>query len=141
MRYADVVARLGLQQVCFGDCGLTDRAHRGAIFLGVIHWRERRLTRRGLRRFLLLVAKRDRLQTAWESQDIFAPPRGFLNDPKLAFYHLWHDEMEANRMASSLGVRFPVEFSLRERSKAQLGLVGRVRQYPAIYAWASRRFR
>lgn len=137
MTYAAVVEKFGLARVCMGGCGLSDRAHRGSLFLGVIHWRERRMTRRGLRRFFLLVARRDRV--APSSADPSAPTRGFLNDGSMLAYHLHWEEQYANMLANWVGVRFPAEFSKRERERASKALAGRTRQWPAVTAWAANR--
>lgn len=97
----------------------------------VLHWSDRRVTRRGLRRFLLLVAKRKRE---------LAP--AYLNDPKLGWFHLYDDNREADKMAAKLGVRFPVEFSRTERWKclwlAHKAKVPITRTHPALYSWAVR---
>lgn len=148
MTYASVIAKLGLQQVCLGDfihepgthhgCGLSERAHRGIIDpFDVIHWRERRMTRRGLRRFLLLVARRDRVMPS--NADPSAPTRGFLNDGSMLAFHLHWEEQYANMLASFLGVRFPAELSKHERERAAKALAGRTRQWPAVTAWAANR--
>lgn len=130
MKYADVVRDLGLEQVCPGGCGLDDYRHRGTIFLGVIHWRERRFTRRGLRRLLLLVARRERESAT----------SGFLNHPNLRWCALWWDEQRANGLASELGIRFPAAWSRQERLACLASARGWPisRTHPAIYAWANR---
>lgn len=131
--YAEVVRRLGIEQVCLdGKCGLSDYQHRGIIDpFGTIHWRERRFTRRGLRRFLLLVARR-----AHENDP------GFLNTPETEFYRLYWREQRANFLAAQIGYRFPASWSREERmrsrwlaSKADVHLA---RDFPAVYAWQDR---
>lgn len=132
MRYADVVASLGLTGICLDPgCGLDPYRQRGTLFLGVLHWRERRVTRRGLRQFLLLVARRDRE----------ADP-GYLNERRFRWLYLYLDEMAANDLAGRLGVRFPVAFSRAERSRC-LWYAGKARAritlaHPAAYSWAVR---
>lgn len=141
MTYADIVSRLGFEGVCLrADCGLTDNAVRGCLDpFGVVHWRERRVTRRGLRRFLLLVAKRERL--ADRIVNDAAPVRGYLNARRHAWLHTYLDARQADRWAAELGVRFPVEFSRQERSEC-LYLAWRsganLSKRPAIYSWAYR---
>lgn len=129
--YAEIVRRLGIEQVCLGGCGLSDYQHRGIIFLGVIHFRERRFTRRGLRRFLLLVAERSRL----------ADP-GFLNGPDQEWYALWWDEQRANFLAAQVGYRFPASWSVNERMRsrylASKTNVKLARDFPAVYSWQDR---
>lgn len=127
MTYAEIAERLGVQRVCFGGCGLGDYAHRGRLFLGVIHWRERRMTRRGLRRFLLLVARRMRE----------ADP-DFLNTRGMAWAHAYFDEQFANQLAAQLRIRFPAVFSAVERERCHRGApVGYWRTHQAIWAWAT----
>lgn len=134
--YTEIVDRLGWpKRVCLGGCGVTSRSHRtGFIFLDVVHWAERRVTRRGLRRFLLLLARRNRE----------ADPT-YLNAPHLTWYHLWADEQYANALAGIVGFRFPIEFSRTERAKclwlAHKNKVPITRTHPAIYAWVSRGLR
>jgi hypothetical protein len=122
MTYPEVIEHLGIEKVCFGGCGLNTYRHRGSIVFGVIHWADRRVSRRGLRRLLLLVAKRERLEDP-----------EFLNDRYLGYYHLWHDEQRANELAAQLGMRFPAEFSRVERLRC-LALMGRRKLRPQGYA-------
>jgi hypothetical protein len=126
--YRQIVEELGLWRVCLNDppCGLSATAHRGTIFLGVIHFRDRRFSRRGLRKLLLLCAKRDRLASV-----------NFLNDPGLWFAYFYLDERKANEWAAQIGVRFPVSFSAPERRAVSL-VPGLSRTMPAIWAWARR---
>ena len=130
MTYPEVIRRLGIERVCLGGCGLNAYRHRGVIDpFDVIHWSDRRFTRRGLRRLLLLVARRSREDSP-----------AFLNTPGMRFYALWWDEQRANSMAAQLGVRFPAAWSSQERL-ACLASAGRrplSRTHPAIYAWANR---
>lgn len=126
MTYHEVASRLRLSGICLGWCGLSDHAHRGSIFLDIVHWGERRVTKRGLRRFLLLVAKRDRLLDP-----------GFLNEPGLWWAHFYLDERKANEWAAELGVRFPIRYSAPERRSVSL-VPGLSRRQPAVWAWANR---
>ena len=127
MTYPEVVAKLSIESVCWGGCGLSDTIHRGRTFLGVLHFSDRRMSRRGLRHFLLFVARRERL----------ASP-DFLNDDRRYFgLYLYLDEMKANAWAAQLGVRFPISYSLPERRVVAL-MPGLSRRHPAIYAWARR---
>jgi hypothetical protein len=135
MTYATVVSRLGLQQVCLG-CAITERSHRNGFIdgFGVVHWAERRVTKRGLRRLLLLVARRDRNRLNYDTEWL---TRGFLNDRALYWAHFYFDEQRANEWAAKLGVRFPVEFSGPERRVVAL-VPGLSRSHPQIYQWARR---
>jgi hypothetical protein len=124
--YHQIVDQLGFEGVCFGGCGLSDTAHRGTTFLGVTHWRERRMSKRGLRKFLLLLARRRRM----------ADP-GYLNASSYWYIHRYLDERQANEWAAKIGVRFPVSFSAPERRSVAL-VPGLSRKQPAVWAWARR---
>jgi hypothetical protein len=127
MRYREVVDRLGFEGVCLGGCGITNRSHeRGFIFLDVVHWQERRVMRPGLRKFLLLVAKRDRLAGT-----------DYLNDEGLWWAHFYLDQRRADQWAKELGVRFPIAYSAPERRAVSL-VPGLSRKHPAVWAWARR---
>lgn len=112
-------------------CGLSDNAHwKGTVDgFGVLHYTDRRFTRRALRNFLMLAVRRARL----------SDPE-FLNSPDLAYIHLWHDNVSASRLAASIGVRLPARLSMIDRlqcqalaRKAGAALSSR----PAIYRWAN----
>lgn len=127
MTYGEIVRRLDIDPVCLHPgCGIERSHRRGFIFLGVVHWTERRIDKRGLRRFLLLVAKRDRLGSP-----------DYLNDPGLYWAHFYLDERKANEWAAQLGVRFPVSYSAPERRTVSL-VPGLSRRWPAVWAWARR---
>jgi hypothetical protein len=77
---------------------------------------------------LLLVARRDR-----------AADMEYLNLPRFEFFYLWHDNVEASRMAMELGVRLPARLSRLDRLRClQLARRQNVRlsKRSAIYAWA-----
>ncbi len=116
--------------MCFDEppCGLSDTAHRGTVDpFNVIHFRDRRFSRRGLRKLLLLAARRDRLVDP-----------GFLNDERLYWHiHRYLDERRANEWAARIGVRFPVAYSAPERRAVSL-VPGLSRKHSAVYAWAHR---
>lgn len=129
MTYQQIIERLGLTQICLrADCGLTARARRRGTIdgFGVVHWQERPRNKRGLRHFLLLVAKRNRL----------ASPN-YLNTPDLFHFALYLDQRRADLWAEQLGVRFPIAYSLPERRTVAL-VPGLSRTHPAIWAWARR---
>ena len=134
MTYSEVVNRLGLTGVCLGGCGIRERSHKRGFIdpFGGVHWQERRVSKRGLRNFLLLVAKRDRTRPVegWTT-------RGFLNDPGLYWAAMYLDEQRANEWAGKLGVRFPIALSLPERRTVSL-VPGLSRLHPAVWAWARR---
>jgi hypothetical protein len=130
--FTDACLALEIKQVCFGGCGLSEYRHRLGIIdpFGVIHWRERRMSRRALRNFLLLVAKRDRL----------ANPE-FLNLPDVDWSHPYFDNIEVGRLAARLGIRLPAALSSNDRLRT-LTLARKrgaaLSTRPAIYAWARR---
>lgn len=119
-----------MHNVCPGGCGLSDAAHRKGTLdpFGVAHWAPRRFTRRALRNLLLLVARRDR-----------AANIEFLNQPIYEFFYLWHDNVEASKMAMSLGVRLPARLSRADRTRCRnlarkMGV--RLSKRSAIYSWS-----
>lgn len=125
--YRAIVDRLGFEQVCYGNCGISARSHRtGFIFLGVVHWAERKFNRRGLRKFLLLCARRDRLDSPH-----------FLNSVDLWWAAMYLDERRANEWADQLGIRFPISYSRPERLAVST-VPGLSRRHAAVYAWARR---
>lgn len=132
MTFADVCGRLGITKVCAGGCGLSANRHRtGTLFLDVIHWSERRMTKRALRRFLLLVAKRDRLNDA-----------DYVNLPIWNWYYLWLDNVEAGRLAAKIGVRIPADLSRNDRlaclTLARKWGASLSTGWPQVYSWAKR---
>jgi len=117
--------------VCAGGCGLPDKDHwKGVIDpFGVIHYADRRFTRRALRNLLLLVARRDR-----------AADKEFLNLPQFEFFYLWWDNVTASRMAMDLGVRLPARLSRFDRLRClQLARKQGVAlsRRSSIYSWAN----
>jgi hypothetical protein len=134
MTYADVVRKLGWpKRVCLGGCSITVRSHRAGFIdpFNVLHWQERRVTRRGLRKFFLLLARRNRE----------ADPT-YLNERRFAWLYLYLDEQYANALGQVLGVRFPIEFSRTERWKclrlAHKANARITKTNPRAYSWASR---
>ena len=141
MTYAEIAERLGIEQVCLrADCGLSANAVRGCVDgFGTVHWRERRVTRRGLRRFLLLAARRER--EADRIVNDAAPVRGYLNARRYRWLHKYLDARQADRWAAELGIRFPVEFSRQERSECRYlawKFGANLSKRPAVYSWAYR---
>lgn len=120
-------------QLPFGDAACpwrgTRRHLRGFIdVFGVVHYTDRRFTRRALRNMLLLVARRDRE----------ADP-GYLNLPRYDWYYLWSDNVTANRMALDLGVRIPAFLSRLDRMRCIQSAERwniRLSKRSAIYSWA-----
>jgi len=114
---------------CAGECGIVTRSHeQGFVFLDVVHWAERRFTRRGAKNFLMLVARRRRL----------LDPE-FLNIPEYDWIYEHLDSTMAQRMAHGLGFRIPAHLFDMERNRcARLAQKRGVKlsKYPAIYAWS-----
>ncbi len=131
MTYAEMAERVNVPY-CPGDCGITDRSHdEGFIFLNVVHFRERRFTRRGAKNFLTLVARRRRL----------LDPE-FLNIVRFDWMYLYNDAVMAQKMARDLGFRIPAHLFDQEREQCRL--LARRRKihlstYPAIWSWANSR--
>ena len=113
--YSEVIQMLGYVH-CPGGCafpgielgvaghgsGFTSSDERGLV----IHWEERRLTRRGLRLLLLLIA-RTRYPVAGE----------------FPWLRLYEADQYANRQAKRFHVRFPRSWSALERAKARHSLM------------------
>jgi hypothetical protein len=120
--------RLGVTW-CGGGCGLSATRHReGCIYLGVIHYRERRFTRRAARTFLMLVARLDR-----ETDD------GYLNIELYDWFYLWRDSVSAAQMAKTLGFRLPASVFDQQRNQCILLAARRgvnLTKYRRVYQWA-----
>lgn len=133
MTFVDVCLALEIKSVCFGECGLSATRHRTGVIdpFDVIHWSDRRMSRRALRRFLLLVARRERMHDPY-----------YLNDPKYNWQYLHIDNTEAGRLAATLGIRLPAALSRNDRlaclTLARKAGVRLSASHPAIYAWARR---
>lgn len=134
MTFLDVCLALDLRSVCLdGQCGLSATRHRTGVIdpFGVIHFRERRMSKRALRRFLLLVARRSRLNSP-----------DFLNEPQFNWYYSWSDNIEAGRLAAQLGARLPAALSRNDRltclTNARKAGIHLSIGWPQVYAWARR---
>jgi hypothetical protein len=117
--------------VCTGGCGLSWWRHdRGVLDpFGVIHYAERRFSRRSARHFLMLCAEAER------RTDI-----AFLNSPDYDFWYVYHDNVRAQEWAKQLGFRLPSHLSTIDRLYCTV-LANRrgihlARDYPTVYAWA-----
>jgi len=128
MTYRQMAETLGVT-FCGGECGITVMSHdKGFTFLEVIHWRERRFTRRGAKTFLMLIARQKRL----------LDPE-FLHIGEFDWMYEYNDSVMAQRMAGQLGFRIPAHLFDIERNRcARLAHKRGVKlsKYPAIYAWA-----
>ena len=133
MTFADTALYLGIKQICFGGCGLSATRHRVGVIdpFNVIHFAERRMTKAGLRRFLLLAARRNRLNDP-----------GYLNSPRYDHLYIYLDSRAADDLAGRLGVRFPIHLSRNDRlatlTAARKAGVPLSVAHPAIYQWAQR---
>lgn len=108
MTYTEMATRLDVPYC--GGCSITARSHRrGFLFLGVVHFGERRFTRRGAKHFLMLVAKAKRQ----------ASPE-YINDDRLfGWWYIYHDAVEAQAMASQLGFRIPARLFSADRARCR----------------------
>jgi hypothetical protein len=128
MTYREMAAALKVP-FCDGGCGLVDSAHqRGVFFIGVLHWRERRFTRRGAKNFLSLIAYDRRLHDP-----------EFLNIPEFDWLYLYNDAVVTQGLAMSFGFRIPARLFAEEREKCRRLAFKRgvkLSTYPSVYEWA-----
>lgn len=115
---------------CTGGCGLSVTRHReGAVFMGIVHFADRRFTRRAAKNYLMLVARRDREADA-----------GYLNNIELYdWFYTYLDAVNATRMAKTLGFRLPAAIFNRERSLCQILAANRgvrLSKYKKVWNWA-----
>lgn len=129
--YSGIAQRLGTKPCDCGSWVTRTGRQRYQLFnheagftsyrMAVIHWRDRPVTRRGIYRFLKLVAQ-TRIRPFKE--------RGLL---------LFEINIEANALARQLGIRFPRAFADHDRARVRLWL-GRTDLAPdlrrRIAAWA-----
>ena len=131
MTITEMARRLDTE-VCVGGCGLSAGRHRaGCIFLGVIHFAERRFTRRAARNFLLLVARRDREADA-----------DYLNHEVYDWFYVWLDSVTAARLALRLGFRLPARLFDPERELCQALAARRgvkLSRYKRVWQWSRER--
>lgn len=108
MTITEMGARLGVP-TCTGGCGLSATRHRtGCIFLGVVHYAERRFTRRAARTYLMLVARLERENDP-----------AFLNDEVYDWLYPYIDSVEAGKLAMQLGFRLPAAVFDRQREQVR----------------------
>jgi hypothetical protein len=105
--YSDVASQLGIALCGTGSCRGIGNHEQGwtAYGMTVIHWRDRRMTRPGLRRFLKLVATAQTIR---------------MRDER--FVRLWSQNVAADHLARRLGVRFPRSLADPDRAKVRLWL-------------------
>jgi len=114
--------------ICTGGCGLSTNAHRrGTLLLGVVHFADRRFSRRALRNLLILVARRERE----------ADPE-YLNIPAYDWWYVYADNVQASKWALRLGVRLPARLSRVDRLRCQRLAITRgihLSRYPRVQSW------
>lgn len=131
--YQDVTAVIPVR-VCLSDaCGIDPKWHRAGVidpFGGLlVHWTDRRWSRAGSRRLLMLAAK------VWRER----PESGYLNTPEYAWLHLYLDSRQAYEWALAAGFRLPAKLSWADRSKS-LRLAAKqgihvAAEYPTVSSW------
>lgn len=128
----EIMTRVLPVAVCLDpNCGIDERWHwTGRIDpFGIVHFTDRRWTRAGARRLLLLAAK------AWRER----PGSGYLNAPALEWLHLYVDAKQAYEWSREIGFRMPAKLSWHERSKSLRLAVKQgihvAADYPSVYAW------
>ena len=132
MSIREMADRLGVRW-CGGGCGLSEWRHRGGAIdpFGVLHFSERRFTKRAARNFLVLAAKQRRL----------ADP-GYLNVPMYDWWYVWSDSRVAAKMARELGFVIPARLWDEQKEECRMLAMRRGirlhRDYPAVWAWCRR---
>lgn len=119
--------------LCWGDdCPLSATRHRRGVIDGfhVVHFADRRFTRRAARNLLMLLARRER----------GADP-AFLNDPIYDFLYPAVDALRAQQLAGEMGFRLPARLFDKEREQARALAARRhvsIRRYPRLRSWLAR---
>lgn len=129
MTVTEIAAALDVP-VCVGGCGLSISRHRAGVIdpFGIIHFAERRFTKRGAKNLLILVARITREQDP-----------GYLNIPLYDWFYLWSDCTTAAAYAGDLGFRLPAHLFNRERALCRdLAARRNVRlsKYRRVYEWS-----
>lgn len=127
-RTRDLAAHLPVA-VCEGGCGIAESRHRrGFVFMGIVHYADRRLTVQTARALLILAARAEREQDP-----------GWLNDPVFDWFHVYADSVRAFRMGEAAGIRLPRRVFAKQRAECRrlaarrgVALSSRKR----VYEWA-----
>lgn len=124
LTYTDLAARYEVE-LCDDACAMTTRDHlNGWFIIRIVHWKERRVQRRSLYRFLKLVGA----------------ARGVTNGSYSVARNLYLLNLFAyNTALHDLGIRFPARFSSEDRARAR-ALLARA-PYTAnrrMHDWAAR---
>jgi hypothetical protein len=116
--YRDLALRYEVE-VCFDGCFRRDH-RRGAVdSMGTIHWSDRRVTRSGLRRFLMLVSE------SWRGSSVFdnlVPPTTWTRRPEreLAALRVYNGHVFAYRTAlHDLGIRLPASLAAEDKARVR----------------------
>lgn len=130
MTYDQAAKRLEVPW-CDGGCGLSITRHKTGCIdpFGVIHFTNRKPTKRGYARFLTLVARMDREADG-----------EYLNRIDLYdWFYCYIDSVNAARMAKQLGFRLPASIFEREREMVRLLAAHRgvkLTKYRKVWSWA-----
>ena len=123
LTYTDLAERYNVN-LCTGGCIFDRSAHsRGMVQSKALHWRERRMQRRGLYRFLKLVALYHH-----ETDPSYSEAQ-----------NVWLKNMFAYKTAlNDLGIRFPRSFSLEDRARVRFLLKdSQYRPNRRLHDWAA----
>jgi hypothetical protein len=126
-----MAATLGVT-VCGGGCGIA-RDHKAGFIdpFGVLHWADRKVTRKGARRFLLLVARLRR-----ESDPAHINDYGLYD-----WWYLARDAVAAQKMAVGCGFRLPGWLFDRDKDLCRALAARRgvkLSKYPLVVKWLAR---
>ena len=118
--YEDVAAALSVR-ICFEDA---DEAHlRGFVGGNTVHWTPRRMTRRGLRNFLMLVAEIRVLRFAERNRAM-----------RIYAANAW-----ATKAAAGLHIRLPRSYAHADRVYMRWLVANGDAVSPAAHRWAYRK--
>jgi hypothetical protein len=113
--YRDLALRYEVE-VCFDGCFRRDHRRGGIDSQGTIHWSDRRMTRSGLRRFLMLVAEAYRLGSDWPQPEFWVTT-SFRGREALRTYN---GHIFAYRTAlHDLGIRLPASLAAEDKAKVR----------------------
>jgi hypothetical protein len=126
MTYSEAAYALGFELCAQEMCNKSTLDHRKGTLRGsTLHWTDRRVTKPGLRRFLMLAA----------SHDIYSVPRWAL---------IWNRNVWVVAAAEKLRVRLPSRYSDEDRAKVAWELRDThdpTYEQQAALRWAGRRNR
>lgn len=122
MTYAELAERYNVN-LCQGECGWGSSIHtRGMVWDKALHWRDRRVQRNGLYKFLKLVAQYHREGAGKEEAAAVHAVNSF------AYRTALHD----------LGIRFPRAYSAEDRARVRFLLRGKPwKPNRRLHEWAA----